>query len=146
VGQLIFPPGQRIFLDSNILIYYAEDAKPYADLLAGTFQSIGNGHIIAVVSSLSLLETSVVPLRKGNRDGADRFRELLCHSPHVEYTPITDEVLMRAAEIRAAMELRTPDAIQVATAQVSACDAMLTNDRRLSVVDSPTVVLLNDYL
>ena len=146
MGQLVFPPGHRIFLDSNILIYFAEDTQPYANILAGMFESIAAGRVIAVVSSLSLLETCVFPLKKGDHAGAKRLRDLLRNSPHVEYIPITDDVLMRAAEIRATTEIRTPDAIHVATAQICSCDVMLTNDRRLSVIDSPTVVILNDYL
>ena len=146
MGKLTFPDGQSVFLDANILIYYAEDAAPYAQALATTFEAIAHGRIKGVVSALSLLETIVVPLRQDNRAGAERFAELLRYSPHIEYVPITDEILMRAAEIRAATELRTPDAIHIATAQLQACDAVLTNDRRLEAVGSPPIVVLNDHV
>jgi hypothetical protein len=46
----------------------------------------------------------------------------------------TTYVAERAAELRARYNLRTPDALQVATALVRRCEAFLTNDARLKRV------------
>ena len=40
----------------------------------------------------------------------------------MDCVPITRNILMRAARLRATENFRTPDAIQVATAQLQACD------------------------
>lgn len=57
-------------------------------------------------------------------------------SPHSfgvnELIPISRESLEKAADLRAKYSwLKTPDAIHLAAAIESGCDAFLTNDRRL---------------
>ena len=57
---------------------------------------------------------------------------------------MTREILLRAADIRAHYELRTPDAIMLATAAESGATLVITNDsawRRIREID---VVLLRD--
>ena len=49
-----------------------------------------------------------------------------------------------AARLRVTHKLRTPDAIHVATAIVMQADFFLTNDSRLSVVQTPTILVLGN--
>lgn len=58
--------------------------------------------------------------------------------------PITQAILIEAAEIRAATDLKLPDAIHVATAMALGCDALLTNDRSLRAAPGMSVRLLAD--
>jgi hypothetical protein len=56
-----------------------------------------------------------------------------------------DAVIARgAAELRARYALRTPDAVQVATAISVGCQAFLTNDRGLQRVNELRVLVLDD--
>ncbi|WP_404987325.1 type II toxin-antitoxin system VapC family toxin [Candidatus Hadarchaeum sp.] len=50
----------------------------------------------------------------------------------------------RAADLRARYGLRTPDALQVATALHAGATAFLTNDARLKAVRELEVVLLDE--
>jgi predicted nucleic acid-binding protein len=52
----------------------------------------------------------------------------------------------RAAELRARYHLRTPDALQVATALLSDCQAFLTNDKDLSRIIEIQVLVLETLL
>ena len=58
--------------------------------------------------------------------------------------PITVESAELAAELRARYSLRTPDALQVATALVRRCEVFLTNDTRLKRVAEIRVLTLDD--
>jgi len=49
----------------------------------------------------------------------------------------------RAADLRARYNLRTPDAIHIATAIVAGCDAFLTNDLALRRVTELRVLTLS---
>ena len=49
-----------------------------------------------------------------------------------------------AAELRAQHNIRTPDALQLATAMDSGCEAFLTNDRSLKRVKDIDVLLLDE--
>ena len=51
-----------------------------------------------------------------------------------------------AAQLRAVLEVRTPDALQVAAALGSGCTAFVTNDRNLPSFETMKVLQLSDYL
>jgi predicted nucleic acid-binding protein len=62
--------------------------------------------------------------------------------PHLSVVPVTDDIAERAAFLRAYQNLKTPDALQVATALLSGSRFFLTNDETLtSVKDIPILVL-----
>ncbi|MHC4202747.1 MAG: type II toxin-antitoxin system VapC family toxin [Planctomycetota bacterium] len=144
MGSIAFRPGQRVFLDSNALIYWVEDVRPYCDLLSPVFEAALRGELTLVISALSLLETLVEPLRHGDEEKAQRFREIVRDSPGVEYRAIDDEVLEKAASLRAETGLRTPDAILVATSILAGCDVLITNDARLKGAAGPGAILLSE--
>jgi predicted nucleic acid-binding protein len=53
---------------------------------------------------------------------------------NLEVIPLTTEISMEAARVRAAYGLRTPDAIHGATAIIAQVSGILTNDKRLEVL------------
>jgi predicted nucleic acid-binding protein len=58
-----------------------------------------------------------------------------------------DRPLLRAAaQLRASLRVRTPDAIQLAAALAARCSAYLTNDRELPPVPGLKILQLQDYL
>lgn len=144
MGSIAFRPGQRVFLDSNALIYWVEDVRPYCDLLSPVFEAALRGELTLVISALSLLETLVEPLRHGDEGKVQRFREIVRNSPGVDYRAIDDEILEKAASLRAETGLRTPDAILVATSMLAGCDVLITNDARLKGAAGPGAILLSE--
>ena len=76
---------------------------------------------------------------------AQRYRDLLLNSSDFQVLPIDAEVAEIAADIRARYNLRTPDALQVATALHAGCDAFLTNnDKHFQRVTDLQVLILNE--
>ena len=146
MGGIAFSRGQRVFLDSNAVIYWVEDVAPYSDILAPVFEAAVSGEITTVISGLTLLETLVAPLKRGDTESVARFREVVRHSPGADYRPITDDVLEKAASLRAELGLRTPDAILVATCILAGCDMLLTNDVRLKGLAGVKTVLLSEVV
>lgn len=144
MGAIGFRPGQRVFLDSNALIYWVEDFHPYGGLLAPIFKAADRGEITISVSALSLLETQVAPIKKGDEETAGRFREIITASRGVDCHPITVEVLEKAARLRADANISTPDAIVAATCMLSGADTFVTNDSRLKGVAGLNTVLLSE--
>jgi len=58
--------------------------------------------------------------------------------------PISAGVAESAADLRARYNLRTPDALHVATAIDAGCDAFLTNDTGIKRVQEIAVLVLDD--
>jgi predicted nucleic acid-binding protein len=90
------------------------------------------------------LEVLVQPIRLNRIDLASRYRQLLLESERFSVLPITVEIAELAADLRARYNLRTPDALQVATALAHRCEAFLTNDARLKRVAEIRVLTLEE--
>lgn len=132
-------------MDSAALIYFIEDDPRYADVLMPLFESAAAGERALVVSALSLLEVLVVPYRAADTRLAEAYETLLTRSSGVRLVDISRDVLRAAAQVRSRHSIRTPDAIQVATAVLSRCSALVTNDRRLPTIPGLNVVQLNEF-
>ena len=117
----------RIYLDTAPIIYTIEHVPPYADAVDARLSVPG---IMLVASDLTRMECRVKPLRDGNfellKDFDDYFEGVV-----TKVVALSREVIDCATEIRAQYGFKTPDAIHLAVAMVSGCDAFLTNDHQL---------------
>jgi uncharacterized protein len=103
-----------IYLDSCICIYAIEQTSRYHQ-----------------VSHLVMAECLVKPLRLGDSFSVGRFEDFFEEMTNLE---LTEPVFRQAAQIRAASNLKMPDAIHLACAQFHSCDEIWTNDERLDLV------------
>ena len=67
MGQLIFPPSSKVYLDTSPVIYSVEKHADYWRILISLWQSLKSGEIEVVTSELTLLETLVQPIRQNNQ-------------------------------------------------------------------------------
>ncbi|BCW96720.1 MAG: type II toxin-antitoxin system VapC family toxin [Fimbriimonadales bacterium] len=134
----------RLFIDTAPLIYLIERHPVYFPVVQEVARRIDGGALAACSSVITLTEVLTLPLRLGRADIAAQYRQILMGSRRLELAPITPAIAEVAAEIRARYNLRTPDAIQVATAQVYQCEALLTNDDSLKRVVELNIVLISD--
>lgn len=135
-----------IALDSCIWIYHLENHPEYAALTRQVLEAVEGGSCQAVSSELTLLEILVRPLQKELQDVADEYELLLSSFPNFSLEPISKDIILQAAKIRACHGLRTPDAIVTATAIAAGASLLVTNDRHLSKVPGIQVFCLGDYL
>lgn len=137
--------GHRLIaLDTSVWIYHFEGSTAYGQAADSVLEAIAHGRIGAVASELVLLELLVAPLKKKAQDVADEIELTLLHFPHLQLTPVTRTVLVRAAEIRARYGMRTPDAIMLAAAIESGATLAVTNDSAWRKMDEIEVLLLRD--
>jgi predicted nucleic acid-binding protein len=89
-----------------------------------------------------MTEVLVQPYRMDDRSRVNRFYNLLSTYPNLVWISPDLEIADIAARIRAQHRLRTPDAIQAATAIHSRVTALITNDAIFTrVPDFETLVL-----
>jgi predicted nucleic acid-binding protein len=134
--------GKTVYLDTNIFIYTVEGYVPEAAILRELFAALEDGRFTAVTSELSLAEVLVKPFELGHEDVAAAYTELLTSSDRLAVLPIDRAILVEAARQRAALGMRMPDAIHVATALATGCELFLTNDRPLKLPPGLTKELL----
>ena len=145
MGQLIFSASARVYLDTAPIIYSVEKHADYRHLLVSLWQSLKAGKIRSITSELTLLETLF------NRSNTTiqlliQAYETLLTKTEIELYPITLDVLRESADLRAAENLKTPDAIHAATAKAANCQYFLTNDQAFKRVQSLDVVVLSELL
>lgn len=138
-------PGP-VALDTAVFIYFIEEDRTFLPLVEPIFLAIDGGSLLAVTSTLTLLETLVVPLRAGDQGLADQYETLLSQSQGLYLIDLDVPLLRRAAQLRGRAGLKTPDALQAAAALETGCSALVTNDRRIPPLEELRVLQVRDYL
>jgi predicted nucleic acid-binding protein len=108
------------------------------------FEHIERGRCQAVTSTLTFLEILVQPYRTRDDERRAALSALLASFPGVTWMAVDLPIADRAAALRARYRLRSPDAIQLATALQADADAFLTNDRDLRRVVEVPVLLIEE--
>lgn len=137
-------PGP-VAVDTAVFIYLIEEDPRFLRHVLPLFEDADRGVRVLVTSALTLLEVLVVPYRTGNRQLADRYERLLTSSRGVRVVDLTRDHLRAAAQLRAATGVKTPDALQLASALAAGCRTFVTNDRRLPSVPGLRVLQLSSY-
>lgn len=136
--------GQRVCIDTAPVIYFIEKHPKYIDQLHPFFAEIDNGNIEAITSTITLLEVLVLPLRTNNKKLAEKYREILLFSEGLTTYEILHEVSEFSAQLRARYNIKTPDAIQIATAVIYGANVFLTNDPALKKVSDIKIIVLDE--
>ena len=130
----MIPKGSRILLDTVALIYFLEENERYSKSAEKIFSRIESGQLQGVMASLVFAELLVPLYRSGDPQAATGLSNRLRNFRNLEVIPLTTEISMGAARLRADYGLRTPDAIHAATAISTQSTGILTNDKRLKVL------------
>lgn len=95
---------------------------------------------------LTLLEVLTKPLRDGQQEIAREYREVLTEAIGVSVFPIHAPTCDRAAQLRAKYHwLKTPDALQIATALEHGAEILVTNDDRWKQITEISVLLIKEH-
>jgi predicted nucleic acid-binding protein len=135
---------RRPFLDTAPVIYFVERNPAYIDKVDPFFTCLNNGTMEAVISPVTLAECLVAPCRLQNLVAQQAFVALLTGGPGVIFQVTQAAIAHRAAELRAKYKLGLPDAVQIATALATSCDAVLTNDMQLKPVTEISILILDE--
>lgn len=132
--------------DTAPLIYLVERHPAYVDIMREVVRRIDTGAIAGYSSVVTLTEVLTLPKRLGNTVVERAYRDVLLHSRHFTLRSIDEAMAEQAAALRAQYTLRTPDALQIATALHTGCQGFLTNDIALKRVSSLRVLVLNELV
>jgi len=113
------------------LIYFIERHPVFAPKLRPFFEAADRREFRLVTSVVTLIEVLILPLRTGRHDLAREYRDILVRSASLKALPVTLETSELEAQLRASHNIRTPDAIPVATAKTAGASWFLTNDAGL---------------
>jgi uncharacterized protein len=118
-----------IYLDSCLVIYLAENHPSWAERVRRALSRAGG--VQFAISPLVKLECLVDPIKRADSVLERVFSELF---DLLVPLAMPEEVYLQAANLRARSGLKTPDALHLACAQHHRCEALWTNDDRLTRV------------
>ncbi len=137
---------KTVGLDSNIFIYAYQEHPQFLPLVRPLFERLDTDpEFRAVTSIVTLIELTSHPIRLNRQDLVKTYTRALLNSPSVTAYPLDIPIAQKAAELRAKFNLRTPDAIQLATAIVAKAEAFITNDERLKKVEEIPVLIVAEF-
>lgn len=137
---------RKIALDTSVFIYQLEANPRYVVLTDHIFQWLQRTSHTAVTSTITLTELLVQPYRDSSEQRVDEFYALLSTYPNLHWIAPSLEVADTAARIRAAHRLRTPDALEAATAVQARATGFVTNDSAFKRVELFETVVLEDLV
>jgi predicted nucleic acid-binding protein len=136
--------GQLVGLDTAPLIYFVEENPNYIGMMDAFFAALHHQNFSAVTSAITVTEVLVHPLRSKNEAIVQQYRDILLNSDELTVMDVTRTIAEVAARLRASRNLRTPDAIQLATALDAGATFFLTNDAGFPAIPELQVLVLDN--
>ncbi len=93
--------GKTVGLDTVPLIYFMEQNLTYLETVRAFFRGMSQGEFQVVTSTMTLTEILVHPLRTGNIELAQRYRDILLDQENLTTLPVSPGIAELAAQLRA---------------------------------------------
>ena len=133
-----------LYIETAPFIYFVEENARYIDILNNIFERLAKGQIRGFTSVITLTEVLMLPMRMQKHALVQAYRDILMNNLSVNVIQVSAEIAEAAARLRAIYNLRTPDALHIATAIDAGCDALLTNDIILKRVSEIKVIIIDE--
>ena len=136
----------RVAIDSSVFIYYAEAHPRFGPPAREIFVLCETGKKKIFASTLAITEILTGYRKKKEIEAEDIFWKIArVLSPNLVFLPATVAVADTAADLRVRYNLRTPDALHLASAIQAEAGCFITNDRKLKAVKEIPVLLLSEF-
>lgn len=135
--------SRLIALDAMIFIYYLDASDKTLNTRSRLIlEPLFNNKTRGVTSVVSALETLSSPRYIHDRERVESYSLFFKSIPMLQVIDVTWDIAQEAARLRREYQgLRTPDAIQLATAIISRADTFITNDVRLKKLSIPGLTI-----
>ena len=124
---------ERVYLDTSVCIAFHSQGESVHPVARHLIQRVASEQdpVVGYISVITAAELLVRPLRGVSAD-VELMHRFLRRVPNLRIIDVDFEVALQAANIRALTRLALPDALIIATAILSGCQAIVTNDERWS--------------
>jgi predicted nucleic acid-binding protein len=130
-----------IYLDANVVIRLIEGDAAARQPLETRLQACRGVARSLATSRLTRLECRVKPLRTNDAIVLQLY-EAFFATTEVAMLELSGSVVEKATELRAVLNLKTPDALHLASAIVNGANAFLTGDKAMAKCGEVAVEVL----
>ncbi|MFA5995255.1 MAG: PIN domain-containing protein [Patescibacteria group bacterium] len=133
---------KKIGLDTCVFIYHLDKHPTYFENARAYLKQIQNQQVSAVFSAIGLVELLTGPNKIGDWMLAVRYRNFFDNLTGLTVQQTNNTIIEVASYLRATYNIRTPDAIHIATAIDFGASTFITNDKSLTKIEEISVKLL----
>jgi len=120
--------GKRAFWDTNLFIYLIEENPLYLGKIDTLLSYLDNEGYEIITSTLTVGEILTKPYKDGRLDLIQKYQNFF---EDIFLVDLDRYTASRFAQMRARCNIKTPDAIQIASAIEGGADLFVTNDEKL---------------
>lgn len=134
-----FPAEARIYVDTNIWIYFLEGHPAFAPKVQAIFLAARSADATLHTSEIAIAECLIKPARDGNEDQISAY-DVLFGDADITILAIDGSLARRAALAAGALGLKLIDAMHYVSAREASCSHFLTADGRFKSGAGLTVI------
>ncbi len=134
-----FPPGSRIYIDTNMFIAWIERPRRDTQDLQSIFQRFALSGATLFTSEMTVAECLFGATKQGNSAAISAYEKLFA-SGDIAVVSLGNAVTARAAGSSAELGLKLIDCIHYVTALEQGCDYFLSADKRFKSDDNMQVI------
>jgi predicted nucleic acid-binding protein len=138
--------GQRVYVDTNIFIYFFEQHDRYFGSVVPFFELFNDGLSMACTGDAVVAETLYKPYQINDTLRVSEFKEFFDNDEFITVLSHTKKVFELAAELSPKRGMKLIDALHYATAALAGCKFILTNDQGFTSSESMQVIHLDNLL
>ncbi len=136
----------HLYIDTSPFIYYTENRPEFLAQVKAVFAYQEINNIDTITSVITLSECVTKPLKVNDSLLVSAYERFFLKTRNISMTPVTLQISRRSADLRANYGLRTPDALHIATALETGCEAFLTNGVSLKRVKELSILILGEMI
>lgn len=137
---------QRVYLDSNVFIYFLDRNPLYFPLVAPLLEAIDGGDIIGITGDAAVAEVMVKPYQVGDPGVIAGIKSFFGASDALAVLRHDADCFDLAAQLRAKHGMKFIDALHVATAMRADCRFFVTNDADIRPLAAIEIVSLREFV
>jgi predicted nucleic acid-binding protein len=142
-GVLARMQGQRVYVDTNIFIYFLEQHDRYFNAVLPFFEQFNARQALAHTGDAVVAETLYKPYQADDALRVSEFKEFFAQEEFITVLPHTKKVFELAAELSPKRGMKLIDALHYATAVLAGCKFFLTNDQGFATSQAIEVIQLS---
>lgn len=133
----------KVGVDTMVFIYLFERHPKYLPVVRQLFDELETKHITPVCSSIILTEILQLPLRQHDHLLVKQYQEILIAQSTIMFVSATVSIATQAAVLAAQYNLKTIDAIHLASALDAGATAFITVDKAFAKIKELETIILH---
>lgn len=138
--------GKRVYIDTNILIYFFNKDPQCFPLVAPFLAACAGRSILGIVSELVVAEILVQPYREKNVDAIAQIKRFFGQKDFLHVSGHEEGFIGESAILAGERSMKLLDAMHFQAALANRCDFLITHDGNFKSTTVMEVIQLRPYL